>query len=85
LPVLTLEPLSTFVDSFIKPIVEKLPAFVKDSTDVINKISEQSNLPDIILATFDRERLYTNIAWKSPRCTGILQDLEGEPNLWIFT
>lgn len=58
-----LEPLSNFVDFFIKPFVQKLPAFVQDSTDVINKISELQDLPtDTILATFDVESLYTNIS-----------------------
>ncbi len=58
-----LEPLSNFVDYYIKPYVQKLPAFVRDSTDVINKISELQELPpDTILATFDVESLYTNIS-----------------------
>ncbi|CAB1325934.1 unnamed protein product [Coregonus sp. 'balchen'] len=48
LPVLTL----------IKPIVQKLRAFVKDSTDVINKISELSNLPDKIILGTSREPLH---------------------------
>lgn len=58
-----LEPLSNFVDFFIKPFVQKLPAYIQDSTDVINKISELQDLPtDTILATFDVESLYTNIS-----------------------
>lgn len=43
--------------------MKNLPAYVQDSTDVINKISELQNLPsDTILATFDVESLYTNIS-----------------------
>lgn len=58
-----LEPLSNFVDHFIKPYVCKLPSYVKDSTDVINKISEITDLPaDILLVTLDVESLYTNIS-----------------------
>lgn len=58
-----LEPLSNFVDHFIKPYVCQLPSYVKDSTDVINKISEITDLPaDILLVTLDVESLYTNIS-----------------------
>lgn len=58
-----LEPLSNFVDHFIKPYVQKLPAYVRDSTDIINKLSELQELPpDMFLATFDVESLYTNIS-----------------------
>ena len=58
-----LEPLSNFVDHFIKPYVLSLPSYVKDSTDVINKISEIKDLPrDTILVTLDVESLYTNIS-----------------------
>lgn len=58
-----LEPLSNFVDYFIKPYVLKLPSYVKDSTDIINKISEIKDLPvDTLLVTLDVESLYTNIS-----------------------
>ncbi len=40
-----LEPLSNFMDHYIKPYIQKLPARVRDSTDVINKISELQDLP----------------------------------------
>lgn len=58
-----LEPLSNFVHHFIKPYVLRLPSYIKDSTDVINQISEMKDLPgDTILVTLDVESLYTNIS-----------------------
>ena len=57
-----LAPLSEFVDSFIKPFVHALPAYIRDSTDLINKISCITDLPDdVFLVTFDVASLYTNI------------------------
>lgn len=57
-----LSPLSEFVDFFIKPIVHTLPSYIKDSTDLINKISLVSELPDdTVLLTLDVTSLYTNI------------------------
>lgn len=40
-----LQLLSNFVDDFIKPYVLKLPSYINDSTDDINKISEIKDLP----------------------------------------
>ena len=57
-----LAPLSEFVDSFIKPYVQSLPAYIRDSTDFINNISCITDLPeDVFLVTFDVSSLYTNI------------------------
>uniref|UniRef100_A0A8C1MFS3 Uncharacterized protein n=1 Tax=Cyprinus carpio TaxID=7962 RepID=A0A8C1MFS3_CYPCA len=38
-----LSPLSQYVDVFIKPFVQLLQSYIKDSSDFINKISEQKN------------------------------------------
>uniref|UniRef100_A0A8C6UMS7 Reverse transcriptase domain-containing protein n=1 Tax=Neogobius melanostomus TaxID=47308 RepID=A0A8C6UMS7_9GOBI len=55
-------PLSTFVDYFIKPYVQTLPAYVKDSTDFIEKCSSIINLTeDTFLLTLDISSLYTHI------------------------
>lgn len=57
-----LEPLSNFVDAFIKTHVQALPSYVKDSIDFINKISPITGLKeDCILVTLDVESLYTSI------------------------
>lgn len=57
-----LSPLSEFVDFYIKEHVQKLPAFIRDTTDFINKIADLPNLADdVILVTFDIASLYTNI------------------------
>ena len=57
-----LSPLSAFVDFFIKPFVHALPAYIKDSTDFINKLSSVTDLPgDTFLLTLDVTSLYTNI------------------------
>jgi hypothetical protein len=57
-----LEPLSNFVDSFIKSHVQSLPSYVKDSIDFINKISPITGLKeDCILVTLDVKSLYTSI------------------------
>lgn len=57
-----LSPLSEYVDFFIKQYVQSLPAYIKDSTDFINKISAVKDLPtDVYLLTLDVTSLYTNI------------------------
>lgn len=53
-----LELLSNFVDHFIKPYVLKLPSYINDSTDDINKISEIKDLPgEIFLVTLNVQSL----------------------------
>ncbi len=57
-----LSPLSNYVDFFIKPFVQTLPAYIKDSTDFINKMSCINDLPEnVLLLTLDITSLYTNI------------------------
>lgn len=61
-----LAPLSEFVDSYIKPYVHTLPAYIKDTTDFINKISTVTDLSDeVFLVTLDIASLYTNIPHES--------------------
>lgn len=55
-------PLSTFVDYYIKPYVQTLPTYIKDSSDFIEKCTTISNLPEeTFLLTLDITSLYTNI------------------------
>ncbi len=54
------------MDYFIKPFVQKLPSYIRDSTDFINKISELQDLSDtVLLLTLDISSLYTNITHKN--------------------
>lgn len=55
------EPASQFIDHFLKPYVQKLPSYVQDTTDVLNKISNINNMTWDFLVTMDVESLYTNI------------------------
>ncbi|XP_033752172.1 uncharacterized protein LOC117335980 [Pecten maximus] len=61
------EKISKFVDFHLRPIVENLPSYIKDTTDYLNK-TPSSNLPEgILLVTMDVVPLYTNI----PHADGI--------------
>ncbi len=54
-----LTPLSEFVDFFIKPAVQMLPAYLKDSTDFLNKVSSITDLPNnVYLLTLDVSSVY---------------------------
>ena len=56
------EPISKYVDFFIKPLLPSLPAFLQDTTDVLTKIKEHNFIgPQALLVTMDVEALYTNI------------------------
>ena len=53
--------ISKFVDYHLQEHVKKLPSYVKDTTDFINKISDLTIPEDSILVTMDVSSLYTNI------------------------
>ncbi len=56
------EKISQFVDHFLNPTMSKLPAYIRDTTDFLNKIKDCQNLPpQTLLVTLDVESLYTNI------------------------
>lgn len=55
------EPASQFIDHYLKPYVHKLPSYVRDTTDVLNKINNLSDTTWNYLVTMDVESLYTNI------------------------
>ena len=56
------ERISQFVDYHLQPLVHKLPSFVKDTNDFLNKLLTIGNLPaDSLLVTLDVSSLYTNI------------------------
>ena len=59
------ERLSHFVDYHLQPLVHKLPSFVKDTNDFLNKLLIIGNLPaNSLLVTLDVSSLYTNIPHK---------------------
>lgn len=55
------EPLSQFVDFFIKKLVPSLPSFLGDTTDLLNVINGFNVEATTILVTMDVQSLYTNI------------------------
>ena len=59
------ERLSHFVEYYLQPLVHKLPSFVKDTNDFLNKLLTIGNLPaNSLLVTLDVSSLYTNIPHK---------------------
>ena len=55
------EKISQLVDHFIGPLVPLSESYIRDSTHMINILSELNMLPDMILCTLDITSLYTNI------------------------
>ena len=56
------ERISDFVDYHLQPLVSKLPSYVKDTNDFLNKLTLINNLPNnTLLVTLDVSSLYTNI------------------------
>ena len=55
--------LSEYVDVYLKPLVQYIPSYIKDSTDFLKRIFKLNKaLPnDFILITIDVKSLYTNI------------------------
>ena len=56
------ERISHFVDHPLQPLVYKLPSFVKNTNDVLNKLQTIGNLPaNSLLVTLNVSSLYANI------------------------
>ena len=56
------EKLSAYVDEFLSPLAEKLPSYIKDTTDFISFLKSLGKLPeDCYLVTLDVSSLYTNV------------------------
>ena len=54
--------ISRFVDFFLQPCVTRLPSYIRDTTDFINKLRKLPPLPpNSLLVTLDVSSLYTNI------------------------
>ena len=51
-----------FVDHYLQPLVHKIPSFVKDTYDFLNKLVTIGKLPsNSLLVTLDVSSLYANI------------------------
>jgi hypothetical protein len=56
------EKISAFVDEHIKSFVPRIPSYVRDTTDFINKVTSVKDLPEnYFIVTMDVTSLYTNI------------------------
>lgn len=56
------EKLSRYLDFYLKPIVHKIPSYIKDTTHFLQVVLDQKDIPnDMILVTLDVKSLYTNI------------------------
>ena len=53
--------MATFLDQYLQPIVCKLPAYLKDSTQFIREVTALQTGPEDILVTVDVKSLYTCI------------------------
>lgn len=55
------EKISEFIDHHLRPLVEQLPSYLRDTTHFLHKLQELSVLlPGILLVTLDVKSLYTN-------------------------
>ncbi|CAJ0963758.1 unnamed protein product [Ranitomeya imitator] len=55
------ENVGKMLDFYLKPIVETLPSYLRDTGDILSKISNINMEPDMLLVTLDVESLYTSI------------------------
>ncbi|CAJ0923568.1 unnamed protein product [Ranitomeya imitator] len=55
------DPISKFIDFHLKSLVETLPSFLKDTTDVLKKLDGLQLEENMALVTCDVESLYTSI------------------------
>ena len=56
------EKISAYLDEFLSPTAERLPSYIRDTTDFIQRIKVLGKLPvECYLVTLDVSSLYTNI------------------------
>lgn len=60
-----LEQAAHYIDHHLRPLVEELPSYIKDSTAVLNIMNNQRNEDFDYFLSMDVESLYTNIAHES--------------------
>lgn len=67
------EKISAFVDHHLRPLVQAISSYIRDTTDFVLKVKSLTNLPsDALLVTLDVSSLYTNI----PHQEGIASCIE---------
>ena len=64
---------SEYIDSFLKPLANKHPSYIKDTYDFINKIRNRRLYSEYILVTGDITALYTNM--NIDRTLAIVKDM----------
>ena len=58
------ENISSFVDGWLNPLVQKLPSYLKDSSEFIKLVTSTRIPQNAILVSIDVSSLYTNIPHK---------------------
>ena len=54
--------ISKYVDHYIQPLAQKVRSYIRDTTDLLNKIKNIGRIPEnALLVTLDVRSLYTNI------------------------
>ena len=54
--------ISKYVDHYIQPLVQNVRSYIRDTTDLLNKIKTIDKIPvNALLVTMDVRSLYTNI------------------------
>lgn len=56
------EKISAYVDDYLRPLAERLPSYIRDTTDFIKRLRALGKLPkNSLLVTLDVSSLYTNV------------------------
>ncbi|CAJ0934161.1 unnamed protein product [Ranitomeya imitator] len=55
------DPVCKFIDFYLKPLVETLPSYIRDTTDVLSRVDGVLVDPGVLLVTTDVQTLYTCI------------------------
>ena len=77
--------ISRFVDHHLQQNVKELKSYVKDTTDFVNKIESQPNVPETsYLVSTDVRSLYTNIPHKEG-IAAVKESLERKPSNTLTT
>lgn len=74
------EKVSAFIDLWLRPLVQKVPSYLRDSSDLISKLESLTLPADCILATVDVRALYLNIPHEEG-ITASINKLKSDPTL----
>ena len=74
------ENLSAYLDSFIKPLAQRVKSYVKDTNDFLLKLTDLGSIPpEAFLVTIDVTALYTNIPHRDA-ILAVKEELETRTN-----